>query len=503
MRRLNFNFRSTHPTVVACSWHQHHLLLLAAQVQGRDIELLDALTVPLEPNSTPEQIGQRLNEQLRARRLKHFQLLIGLPRSRVEMLSLALPPASDAELVELVRNEVMRQLTDLPEDAIVDFHAVPGDAEAMRHVEAAVLRPETAAQIYAACEQVGQRPAQMVLRPLAIASLFARLAGRAHHQALLLTVMDCDADMSLFSHGQVIFSRTVRLKDEEAGPLDASRVSDEIRRTLAVAPLEPADDEDVAHIYMFDDLKRSNEFIEQLADELQLPVSLLDPLVGLRVAKDVDLQHLHRFPALIGMIRDYADQSVALDFAHPKQPPTPPRHGRKIALYAGAAAVGLLLVAGYFRSQLNASTGESRELAQQVASTEKMLKKLRTRTAIVDAVQRWQATDIQWLNELRDLSQEFPAAEQAVVQRITMAPSSGGTGMVSMSVRVTAPEIVGQLENKLRDETHQVNSKRISQAEGRQAFPCQFETQIVVKPQSAVTTAPADTKSTPLVATQR
>ncbi len=375
MRRLNL--KATYSTVVACSWHQHHLLILVAKVHGREIELLDALSVPLDPNSTHEQIGQRLAEELRARRWKHFHLLIGLPRSRVEMLNLSLPPASDAELVEMVRNEVMRQLTDLPEDAIVDFHIVQGDAESLRRVEAAVLRPETAAQIHAACAPVGQLPAQMVLRPLAIASLFTRLAGRGHNQALLLTVMDCDADMSLFSHGQVVFSRTVRLMDEETGPLDASRVSDEIRRTLAVAPLEPQHEEDVGHIYMFDDLKRANEFIEQLADELQLPVSLLDPLVGLKVAKDVDLEHIHRFPALIGMVRDYADQSVALDFAHPKQPPPPPRYGLKIALYAGAAAVGLLLVVGYLRSQLNASVGEARDLAQQVTKTEKLLKQLR------------------------------------------------------------------------------------------------------------------------------
>ncbi len=118
-------------------------------------------------------------------------------------------------------------------------------------------------------------------------------------------------------------------------------------------------------------------------------------------------------------------------------------------------------------------------------------------------MQRWQASEVHWLNELRDLSQRFPAAEQAVVQRITMAPSSGGNGMVSMSVRVTTPEIVGQLESKLRDDSHQVSSKRISQAEGRQAFPCQFETNVVVKPRPEVTPAPADTQAAPLVATQR
>ena len=278
--------RPSHSTVVAFSWHQHRLLMLVAKVHGREIEIREAVSVPLAANSTPEQIGQRLAEELHERHVRHFELLVGLPRSRVEMLSLTLPPATDAELAELVQNEVLRQLTDLPEEAIVDFYPGQGDTESLRRVEAVVLRPEMLAQIKLACESAGRPATQLVLRPLAIASLFSRLAGQAHAKALLLTVMDCDADMSLFSHGQVVFSRTVRLSDDEGAPLDASRVSDEIRRTLAVAPLEPEDDDDVGHVYIFDDLRRSNEFIEQLAEDLQLPVSLLDPLVGLRVSKD-------------------------------------------------------------------------------------------------------------------------------------------------------------------------------------------------------------------------
>ena len=123
-------------------------------------------------------------EQLRERHVKHFDLLIGLPRSRVEMLSLTLPPSTDAELAELVQNEVLRQLSDLPEEAIVDFYPGQGDTESLRRVEAAVLRPETLDPIQRACAAaVGKPAAQLVLRPLAIASLFSRLAGQAHAQS--------------------------------------------------------------------------------------------------------------------------------------------------------------------------------------------------------------------------------------------------------------------------------------------------------------------------------
>ncbi len=495
--------KPSHSTVVACSWHQHRLLILVAKVRGREIELVDALSVPLDQNATPEQIGERLAQEMGDRQIKHFDLLIGLPRSRVEMLSLSLPPASDAELPELVQNEVLRQLTDLPEDAVVDFYQSQGDSETLRRVEAAVLRPETLGQVQTVCEAAGHTARQMVLRPMAIASLFSRLAGHAHSKALLLTVMDCDADMSLFSHGQVIFSRTVRLMDDETSDLDSSRMSDEIRRTLAVAPLESQDDDDIGHVYMFDDLKRSNELIEQLADDLQLPVSLLDPLVGLRVRKEVDLQQIHRFPALIGMIRDYAEENAAIDFAHPKEPPPPPRYGRKIAFYSTAAAVALLSVFFHFRSQLHTTVETARDLAQEVKQKEDELKRWRQRTAVVDAVARWETREIHWLDELRFLSERFPSADQAVVQRVTMAPTSAGTGVISMSVRVSTPEAISRLETSLRDDYHKVSSKRISQSEGAQDFPYQFETSVAVRPKPVEEQLPQESTTEPLVAKQQ
>jgi Tfp pilus assembly PilM family ATPase len=495
--------KPSHSNVVACSWHQHRLLILEAKVRGREIEVRHALSVPLDPAATPEQIGQQLAETLHERHVKHFDLLIGLPRSRVEMLSLALPPAADAELPELVQNEVLRQLADLPEDSLVDYYFAQGDSEALRRVEAVAVRPETMLQIRAICEAAGQPATQVVLRPMAIASLFSRLAGHAHNKALLLTVMDCDADMSLFSQGQVIFSRTVRLLDVESDALEATRVSDEIRRTLAVAPFEPHEEDDVGHIFMFDDLKRSNEFIEQLAEELQLPVSMLDPLVGLRVGKEADLQQIHRFPALIGMIRDYAEGTAAVDFVHPKQPPPPPRYGRKIALYSTAALIALALVTGHFKSQLNEAVNEARSLAEDVKKTEEELKRWRSRTAVVDAVGRWKAGEIHWLEELRYLSEQFPAADQAVVRRITMAPTNTGNGVMSMSVRVADPETLDQLEANLRDEFHQVSSKRISQSEGQQDFPYQFETSVLVQPHPVESPPDSEAATDPLLATQR
>jgi hypothetical protein len=90
--------------------------------------------------------------------------------------------------------------------------------------------------------------------------------------------------------------------------------------------------------------------------------------------------------------------------------------------------------------------------------------------------------EINWLDLLRRLSEQFPASDQAVVQRISMAPSTGGRGVVSMSVRVQDPAIIAELEQRLRDDTHQVSSQRISQSDPNQDFSTQFETSLVITP---------------------
>jgi hypothetical protein len=47
---------------------------------------------------------------------------------------------------------------------------------------------------------------------------------------------------------------------------------------------------------------------------------------------------------------------------------------------------------------------------------------------------------------------------------------------------VQDPAIIAELEQRLRDDTHQVSSQRISQSDPNQDFSTQFETSLVVTP---------------------
>jgi Tfp pilus assembly PilM family ATPase len=440
------------------------------------------LTLQAHWNDPPQEIGEELRRELQQRGVKSCRLLVGLPRSHVETVDLELPPATEHELPTMVRHEVFRQLTDLSDAAIIDYIDKPNDAGSSHKVQAVVLRPEMSAKIHAIGEAAGHPPARIVVRWFAIASLFERLTGEEHSASLLLNLMEMEADMSVLADGAVRFSRTVRLPDTPPGHPDLSRIADEIRRTLAVVPLDSNHEAGVEHIYMFGDLKENNDFIERLAEQLQLPVSLLDPRVGVQLRASQDPQSVNRYTALIGMVRDEATSTAPIDFTSPRQPPEPPKLGRKLAFYTAVVAVVLLIVGYRLTADLNDARNETQQLATDLERENQLLEKLISKTRVVDSVEQWRATEINWLRELRELSQRFPPADQAMVQGLTMAPSVGGESVISMSVRVNEPSTISRLETSLRDEFHRVSSQRIAHSSNRPTFPFQFDTTVRVRP---------------------
>ena len=243
-----------------------------------------------------------------------------------------------------------------------------------------------------------------------------------------------------------------------------------------------SDEPAVEHIYMFGDLKENNDFIESLAEQLQLPISLLDPRVGIQLPADQEPQSINRYTALIGMARDEAVNSAKIDFANPRQPPDPPKYGRKIACYAALTAVVALIIGQQFMSDIDQARNEAQQLTADLERETQLLEKLRSKTRVVESVNQWRSSEINWLQELRDLSNRFPAADRAMIQSLTMAPSVGGESVMSMSVRVNDPATIGRLEANLRDEFHRVSSQRIAHSSNRRSFPFQFDTTVRVQP---------------------
>ena len=400
--------------ILALSWDESELYYLRARLSGKKIEVLECDVASTSDTQLEDVLGKK--------RTRGATVLCAIPRSQVEILDLELPPATDAELPTFVRNEVSREIPDLTDRCLIDY--LPGENNSgSRKVTAYTLRADRLKSVIERNEKVGAPASQIVLRALATASLFRRMVGNAQGKCLLVTPLARSTDVSVFDQGQVIFTRSFRTEhDSETAIVSAPLVS-EIRRTLLVSD----HDQPVEHIYFFGDLP-ADESIADLAEELELPVSVLDPFEGTESnSREPSSQGedgnpneaTHRFAPLIGMIRDFAEGQPDIDFLNPRKPPKRAPAWKRFAVYSAVAALAVAAIVYSFGADLRSAKTDLKESTAEIAKQEKILKKLKTKASVAQAIDNWESNEIVVLDELRDLSDRFPERSKAIARGFT------------------------------------------------------------------------------------
>ena len=108
-----------------------------------------------------------------------------------------------------------------------------------------------------------------------------------------------------------------------------------------------------------------------------------------------------------------------------------------------------------------------------------LLKRTSETSERVEAISDWQAGEVVWLDELRDLSRRLPSSRDVVLLRMSLMPERSGGGTVEFSGLVRDPLIVARMEQNIRDQYHDVRSKRI-QERGAGKYSWVFETSMSV-----------------------
>jgi hypothetical protein len=212
-----------------------------------------------------------------------------------------------------------------------------------------------------------------------------------------------------------------------------------------------------------------------LATDLELPVEMFDVAdnspSGLAKA-GVSPGSLARFGAVLGMALGEADRREPIvDFLHVRRRKESRKFTRQHLLAATAAVVTLLFF-GLVLWQRSASL--SREISglnAQTAELEAQFKQQQLDATIDRAasIDRWLATDVNWLDELDRLSstwrpepldaKQFPMADDAVVTQLTAYRPPGNQsegGRVAVQAVARNQSAVAKLEKRLRDDEHRV-----------------------------------------------
>ncbi|HPM84814.1 MAG TPA: hypothetical protein PLF81_29115 [Candidatus Anammoximicrobium sp.] len=484
--------------LLALEWDAREARLVVARTTGKTVDVEQAFTVPLgageetahaepagaEPGGGEggsSDLGPRLAAACRQRNVGRCQALVAVPRGKIELRVLQVPPAPDEELPELVRFQALRQFTSLGEDWPLDFVSLQSADPQQTRVLAATVSPAVVAEVQQVCAALESPVSSLVLRPFASASLFSRYAADGRCR-LLVELFAEEADLNVVAGGQVLLLRSVRLPayDREAALLG------EIRRTLAAARNQLSD-QPVEVVALLGSPAELGGLPNDLPGQLGLEVESFDPLDRVILTADARsglADCSGRFAALLGMIYDDAEgRPHGIDFLNPRQRPKPPDRRRRYAWLAAAAA-GLLLVLGglinwqiqQYNHRLEDLRAQSKDLEQPVKSAEK----LRADVAVIDA---FAAADVNWLEQLVDLSEKFPSPEDAIVDTATFSSlTDGGGGQVFLEGYVRDPAVIEGMESRLRDAQHQVTGGGTQFDERQPELRWQFKEKIVVLP---------------------
>jgi len=475
------------PHLLALDWDSREIRYALGQTSGRDVRVLALGGLPLPPaGADSEQLEQafvaEIKGLLRRWKASRAHVLVALPRSGVELLYLTLPPAADEELPELVANQAEQQSPTISDQTLLDFVPAPGAAESPRSVLVAALADEEQQRIRGRLAAAGLTPHRIVLRPLAGASLFRRLISATDQTCLLINRVGHDLAFNVIAPDRLDFTRTVRLPEQMSDEDADDRLVAEARRTVLAAPREHVGEGGIRKVYLFGRPADHESLAAEIGRDLSLPVEVLDPLDAVE-APDAEVPpQPERFAPLLGVLLDEAAGSHPIDFLHARRRPHPWARWRVAVLAAGGLIVAALGLAFYVWSNLAEVNADNQRLAARLRDLNDTARKGVKLKQRIEAIGAWKNREVNWLEELRDLSVRFPSPRDAVVLRMSMRPSQGAGGLIDLQGLVRDPKVVVNLERQVRDPFRAVRSRRVQQRTQEDDYTWLYETSVSIAP---------------------
>lgn len=475
------------PHILVLDWDQREIRLALGQT-GRPrprVIALDSFPLPSagdDPAAADEALGQQLKAWLAPWRPQRLQVLVALPRSAVELLYLTLPPAKDEELPELVANLAAQDSPAISEHTLLDFVPSPATPDSPRRVLAAGLADAEHQRIRARLAAAGLSPQRIVLRPLGGVSLFRQLIAVAERTCLVVNRVGQDVEWNVVTPGRLVFTRTVRLPEQASDEEIAERLVAEAKRTVLAAPREYVGEGGIQNVYLFGRQAEYEATANAVGRELSLPVEVLDPLDAVE-APDVEVPpQPERFAPLLGVLLDEAAGGQPLDLLHPRRPPHPWKRWRIPALAASGVALIAIALGGYVWGNLAEVSADNARLEARLRDLNETARKAVKQKERIEAIAAWRNRDVNWLEELRDLSVRFPGPRDAVVLRMSMRPAQGAGGLIDLQGLVRDPNVVVNLESQVRDGFRSVRSRRVQQRTQDNDYTWAYETSVSVAP---------------------
>ncbi len=453
--------------LLAIDWDQDQFHIVSGTSARKTLTVDKAVSFPLgEPLTlaSAANLGRALKLFLKNSRLAATQVVFSVGRERVIFKDIRFPAVPAHEEPAVVRFQAGKEMTEPMETSIIDYAHVPqATARLDRHVVAVISKRELPQIVHKLCDEAGLKPLGVVPRSFGIGPALVRalpagetLAPDGFHVVLALGAKW--AELCFYRGEQVVLARSLSNSPLLAG---------EVKRSVAVFMAQHGGEvqfQPPRQLYVFG----SPASLDERSDErfgaaAGLPLHWLDPLAK-DSAQALDAPLAGGFAGPVGLLDLWAKQGGwPVNLIAPKKGQAPANaNQRRLAVYAGAAAVLALVALFGMYKHLDARKSQADALAFQKEDNERILKNFAQDRADIDALKEWESANIPWLNEIYDLAARFPQHEgfrvNQLMASVTARKGSKDPYVGRVALNGIMPDgqasLVGQLTDSMAHDKH-------------------------------------------------
>jgi hypothetical protein len=417
---------------LALDWDNREFHLVEATVTRGRVHVQRAVSWteddPFQP-AQAEAFGQRLLGRLKAAHIAGGPVVVGLGRDRLVVKEVRFPQVSADVEAALVRNQIIKELTESPDDVYLDYFPLsePGRSGERRALSV-VVRKDIIHGIQTVCRAAGLKLTAITARPFGTAACIKKLAGHvpevpappaADAVVAVLTVTGAWAEFSVVRGDQLLFARSLTVGDGLLG---------EVRRNLAAYSGQPQltfPRDAIQALYVAGNGENA-VLREKLEATLGIAVHGLDPFAGeerVQVAAD----NRAGFASSVGLLQLYAaKQAMPANFVKPRESKAVANPRKRRALvYAALAIIAVLATGGLGYALISSKVSQLDELTARKNQLNQQIKNMEPEIKYMEALREWRETAIPWLDELYDLTARSPDNEPGFrISNINISPWS-------------------------------------------------------------------------------
>ena len=450
--------------ILAMEWDRAEIRIAVALQRKDQLQLLHAAHLARTGDNDPlTQVQSYLAEN----RVQVSQLALVLSRSDLELTTLSLPPVSESEIAVMVQAEVEQKLGDADHLPVADYVKPRISEGGPLEVLVFSLSEAHFASWQNRAKAVGLKLISLTSRHLAPIIVLQDQKALVRPRSVIVTAFAGEIELVVCYGSLPHFVRSLRVGSDDPDSM-AEQVAMEIQRSLALEPqsdsLQPLD------IFLFGSEESPPPLLEALRNRKVGEVHLIDAMRGWSDQRVDSTLGLAGDGAPLGALQGVFQRTHAIDLVAPKRPPQPASSLRRWGLIGGTAAASVALGGYFLWSDVDKLRLDVEELQTKSEKQTSLTKKSLEKADEVIAVENWLAGRIDWLEELRELSDRLPPSENATVRRLSASSNERG-GEIDIALQVRQAEHIAVLEEQLRSARFDVTSKRVSEQTADDEFP--------------------------------